>query len=608
MVKRNVLIASITIILIILLLPLYFLFVVEESIFGDDYTIEDDFTIPSPALLQESNFCLYPGGLYTKYQKTCTDTNWISYSEENTNAAAQCTDSSSKTTIIDGVLRLEVDDGKNVYVEYQKNLKGRDIKFEMSSQTDREFDIYFNDQKAYTYLPAENRNVVFNAIQDIENQNLYHILIDDREVNTVLVQGNQLKLKIGSFGRSGGSCRPNHYFLEVDNLKSRAFFSCKVDSDEVVIKDAFAEKTSFTINDLRYFPKKFCIEDYPLVRRSLTEKGVRTDGGTLLHKLALGETLTVPADNIYEVHYIVDYSPNVGPKCAINEALTQLKQCSAVIQEEADFVELVDIKKHEIVGLNNVLFQDNIKIGNNALMASSPQYSCQNINEKADAPNPQPTCWNSIISYKNEQKNINAKETIVLDEYFLLYYNPTAHYENGIVQPYVNNFELILQNRDILSIDIPLREATEEQYFVLFKANSPLVFEIDNKYSAFDNAGVRIIERKQLIQQEKIKTIEFPIMSGKQQYSFPIDASEYGIVEYEITLYFKINNVIFYDDETVIKNVEIVDTIPTGTSFVRKVADKDIISNILGKDRPLLLIVVLSFIIVLFLWLGLRKH
>ena len=367
MVKKNVIIGTVIFIAVIVVLAII------GNIFSigyDDFLMEDDFIISDPALTCSS----------TSGKKICESNRWKSevyYGGGSPTTQSLVQEGDSKL-IINSQL-------ENAKVTYNGDLKNRDLKWvgklslngaSRGGTASGTMNFLINGKQAYSKslsVPeGANRDgghieqeLLFEAILDIENESIYHIIVNGAEVNKVAVTEPTAMVSWQVNGGSQSSSSIGNMRLELDYLKSRAYYNCRVDNDEVVVRDTFSEGSTFSISNLAYKPVKFCVESYPAIKRSFTEEGTRADiQGLLTRKLANGEKISVAENEAIEIYYIADYKEGMGERCSLDSAFdTKLNKCIKLISEEEDKVEFVNIKEFFEVGKEQLLLSDAVLIG-----------------------------------------------------------------------------------------------------------------------------------------------------------------------------------------------------------------------------------------------------
>jgi len=543
----------------------------------DDFIVEDDFSIPSPALLQQSTVCSGTG-----VDKFCADPNWQSFSQGNTNPL-QCDRRESSVTIENDELVITSRPERSAYAIYQKDLDNRDIKYTATRTAGSSkgagsggHRILFNDVLVYSEQfswgsdgGSDTSSFLFTAFLDIVNPNLYHIEVNGDFINSIEIDEPQIQVKFESFA-NGNTCTliPTST-LRVVELKSRPYFNCEVEEDEIVIRDSFVAGTTFNIDSLAFKPVKFCVDSYPAIKRSFTEEGVRADiQGILTRQLTTGESITVAENEVIEIYYIADFTEEMGTRCALDSAWdTKERKCVKIITEQQDIVEIIREKEFIVVGKNQKLFENSLTIGDKEITSSTPQYLCSSEESRASSPNPREECWETEVTYNDIATKYIYGQEKNLDRFFSLRIFQEARYEDNKVQDGAKNqFVLTLKNRDLLSIDNV--DEDNEQFYIIFGERRSYPFTVTNRYGDFQLSGVQVTKTKDLLFEQSTEQIDIAFTEGTKEYSIPLDSGEFGGVEYRLIPYFFIGEEIFFDDEQITRNFEVVNEIPTGTQLV----------------------------------------
>tara|TARA_Y100000310_G_scaffold344138_1_gene455319 strand:+ start:145 stop:2082 length:1938 start_codon:yes stop_codon:yes gene_type:complete len=567
----------------------------------DDFLIEDDFSVASPALIGKGT-CSSANRV-----NTCTDDKWQTV-RTSLPGRHPCPGqgASSSTTVSDGKLVLTANSATTAKATYQLNLKDKDIKtnYKLSVGTPGHqtagggFSVYLGNQKvhsdsmSFTFSKlgrSGSKEYLLRLIKDIEEEDLFYIEVNGKVTGNITITETIAKLKF-EVGSGGSQCHQSSASLTIDQVKARPYFNCAVDSDEVVVRDVFNEGSTFTIRDLTY-PRvsQFCVEEYPIIKRSLTKKGIRADKlGTLTNKLVKGQSITVGSGETIEVYAIVDFVEGMGNRCTLDSAWdTTLKKCVKIIEEEEDVVQLQNITQFVTVGADDVLFKGSTKIGDATLTSKKPKYTCHSQDKKAIAPSPQASCWTTVVDYDGEETTFKYGETKNIHSLVKLKYFADARYKqdtgkstSSVQNDYVNHF--LLTVGDILDITAKF----DDTFYVLFGKDHDIKFEVNNKLSKFDNSGIQVRETRKLLTSQSTQQKIIRFGSGTNEYSYPVNSNVFGKVDYEITFWYEIAGQKFFDDEKVVRSFEIVDKIPTDVkvlineTVVEKVNETTVIKTV----------------------------
>lgn len=289
---------------------------ISDTFFYDPYLTEDDFTIPSPALEKNMDYC----NKVSNYDYNCNDGTW-----ETTWTIAGTTTS---TVYASGnLLVLSTAEYISSSATYLTNLKNKDIKTKLSFTADRcthidsislhEFNIHLGSETVYSYSLSTTQPTptpipfLIEIIKDVTDSDKFVVLVNGEAIKEITILDDEAFLSYSVYtdknacGTGGQSST-----IYIDYLKSKPYFSCEVDSDEVVVRKRFGEGSTFNKDDLdcknfKCEPTKYCPHDYPAVVRNYLARGVKSDvRGTIIYGLAKGEYFTVPQFHAYEIQWI----------------------------------------------------------------------------------------------------------------------------------------------------------------------------------------------------------------------------------------------------------------------------------------------------------------
>lgn len=595
--KKTTAIIVISAILVISILAIGGYFATQQTAFFDNYFLEDDFTTLTDLwkLGQKTNTCQAGGAMTKSYEG--------SYSLENNN------------------LILSTTDGANYRATYDKNLKGFDIKTKVTisyshpgkssygGEGSGSFQILLNNQAIFsgsapsTYT-SSSRTYNIEIVQDTANQEKLYLIIDGeplvKDDNLVSFQFPEKEIKI-SFVKTGnrGSCSyPGSGSLSIDYLRLKPFFDCSIEEDEIIIRDKFTQG-SFTYQDLTYIPKSWCIDNYPAIRRSLTEQGSRADiMGTISRSLTSGETITIQEGEVFEIFYVVDYQEGMGERCSLDEAYdTESKSCVKIIEEQPDAEIFYNINKVIPIQANQLEFNGQLLFGTSSITTPPPQFLCSET--KAVAPSPKESCWKLNPEYNGKEYSMIYDQEIDLSKYLKLRWLPTdLIYDGSIKDGYQNNMILTL-DEDILQEKLLIK--SEEEHWVIFGSERFLNFEVTNNLDQFDSSGIQITKTDSLGRQtQKQEIINFE--KGTNQYSYQISSEQYGEVQYSLRFWYEINGNKIFDDGFVATNYRIVDQIPVNetvvikTEYQTEIIERNRINKENLKIIAMIIIVLIAFV------------
>lgn len=565
--KRTWLIISLFSLLIIVALFAGY-FSIQQTALFDDYTIEEDFKILSPVLATIGSNCNVDSSV-------CEDTRWRI--DESINYPGRRFYVSEENLILTAI------DGDRNKVTFKVDLKGRDVKFrifggESSKINDfySENNVYFGDslifQKKGTFMNGE---FFVEILIDPLDKTLYHVNINGEEnVKTVKIISEKAFLVFETYMKDGFAGTSS---ITIDYIKSKPYFSCEITSDEIVFTDRYVSGTKIKYvkseNDpsdvigLTHKPLKLCPKENPVKFRSIKEGAERADTlGVTFDKLIHNEIITVPPDELMEVRYIVDFKEGMSQdNCGIDGYYSYPEGCKKIVFEKTDIIQFTESKEFIIVGKNELVFQDSIQVFDKVISLGSPQFSCENEEVKTSYAS---NCLSSSVNYDGKTYVFNDNQVIDLDTFFNLKWTPSVTYKDGNINTYMNRAILGLKNRDMLKIEFTQDKPID--YFVIFGSNREFTFTINNQYGDIDNSGIILTTNRLLLEKQTTESISIPFKKGITTYTVKIPSDSYGGVQFIATPYFYIGNEIFYDDERISKNYEVVAAIPSETTIVEK--------------------------------------
>jgi lipoprotein signal peptidase len=322
----------------------------------DDFLIEDDFTIISPALsstlqVSTSPLCTYfvqPAcafhGCWGFTNWECNDGKW-KRSGKTASGGSQGISAISDAFVnpADSTRKLAIYGGQNSgsgYAQYLVDLSSKDVKIKFKNYGNMNI-AYGSWSKDISGNQFGNDNLI-EFIKSVTDSTKYSIILNGDYLQDATIVSpayvsftqpvNEYVDSNGYYQRYGNTF--------VNYIKSRPYFSCEVDNNEVIIRDRFNEGSTFGWKDLTYEPTKICPLDMPAVVRDFRERGIKADTkGTITWNLAHGASFTVPQYQTYDIIYITKYQEGMGERCnPLTDAYdTNTKTCKSLINEE-DFV------------------------------------------------------------------------------------------------------------------------------------------------------------------------------------------------------------------------------------------------------------------------------
>ena len=549
--KKIVIVAVLVILLIAVAIPLVrFL---QQTALESGYSYYDDFTIPSPAVLQGS------GSDETWKVSGCK----FSYQDNDLHIGPMSGDSKDACT---GTLTAT------------KNLKGYDFKTAIKVMTtgargdsaDVSARISINNRNIEGIsitLPQrsadQEKSQFLELIQNRAEKGNYTIYLNGQEKGKVSAPEENTTFAFEyrlSVGR-----------LIIDNVQIRPFFNCQVQDDEIVIKDEFLGPQTITVNDLSYPPLKFCTDSFPAVIRDVS-KGFAPDlRGDITRKLAGAENIVIPEGQVYTIGYIADFVEGIHTRCALGLAWRKGK-CEQYITEKPDFAEVIRDVKFIEVGLQQVIFTNSGMIGDMQLTSSPALFSCQEEirpTDSATAPKPREQCWLIPGNFQSQFKLPYGAE-IQLNDYFTITAFTNARYKQGQVEPFDNT--LLLRLKDLSMLETKAKTAVP--YYVILNHPSKLCFSINNKANNFPSAGARVKVENKLLNEEEVNLLNFAIEKGNKDYCIDLKTSQLGKFQYTINPFIELGGKQFFDDQSVVYTLEVVQKVPEESLLVNKTLEQ----------------------------------
>ncbi len=567
------------IVFILILISLFTLAIFNQpaSIVLESTLTDEDFSISSPATsTQPSSICVRDVNQNDIGTITCEDDNWISigYTGDFKFGA-------SEVQVTNGELILSASGSTQpASATFKKNLKGRNIEipnikwqygYNCCPSGSATIRIFFNNKLAYDEnieQKSGSKDILFQAIADDENIDLYHIFINGKDTGrTVLIEEDTLNIKLETLANGEASSST----MRIDSIESQPIFSCTISDDEIVFTEKLysgskisldSEKHNSEVRGLTHKPLKFCPEGNPVLRRDL-DLGIRPEFfSTTFNKLIAGEIVEVPEDELMEIRYVIDFKEGLPDSNCAGESYELNGECIQAVTEQPDVVELVNVKEFIPVGSNQLLFQDSMKIADKQLTSGKPSYLCANEDSKATAPLPRPECWTTTVNYGQSSLIFIDREIKNINQFMTLKILIDARYKEGAVEEgYANNFLLSINNDDILQVNTITGNGLED-FYVLFNKEKNIEFEVTNNLGKFDQSGVIVRKITTLLTGESKETINLGFDKGTRRYTIPIDSSKFGGLTYEIVFWYKIGDQTFFDNEKIIRSFEVVDKSP----------------------------------------------
>lgn len=458
-------------------------------------------------------------------------------------------------SLSDGFLRIEGHSGCSFTIS-TKDLKGYDFKtaFNLDVQGTRHnsasgsisVGINQNDVCSLSASGTSRiqKNVLSEITQNRANQDVYNGNCNGIDLSSEFPAGENTELTYTG--------QLTYSLAYIDYLKTRPFFSCEIQQDEVLVKDTFSAG-QFGYSDLSFKPFKFCTTDFPVLIQEVGT-GVTSDKrGDITTKLSYREPIIVPEGRIYIVGYIADYSNGMKERCSVGQSYnTKLGKCEQYATEESDIIEVVREVKFIEVGKNEFTFTNSGSIGDLSISSSAPKFTCSDT--YATAPNPNEGCWNIPVTAGNGAFNpIYGKEFLIKTGIVGKAFTE-AVWENGILRNNKYTNTILVTINDLFDV-IP---SFDKAYFVNQNEEAYLYLTIDNKVANFKDAGVKIVIDNKLLNTEETKFVSFPITLGENTYKIKKETGQLGQFEYKITPFVTISGKNVFDNQQVTYSYEVI--------------------------------------------------
>jgi hypothetical protein len=155
----------------------------------------------------------------------------------------------------------------------------------------------------------------------------------------VLIDGVEIKTGINTQPESiiikGGN-------LLIKEVKYEPYYSCNINYEtEVVVRDKFNAGSSVSLKTLTYTPLKFCPQDLGVL--IFSNEGLTDEKGSITEGIAQGQTLTVPANQYWQVDYVTKYVDNMNERCNKVGSVydTTQKKCVDVVAQQVSTPKLL---------------------------------------------------------------------------------------------------------------------------------------------------------------------------------------------------------------------------------------------------------------------------
>ena len=515
--------------LISLILIGTFYFGIQSVILEDDFFTDEDFKIISPALAKD---------LTTKSGDTYEDENWKVVRQPDSGSGASAGQSVSNFVINNNQLVLSAKNAEAT-ATFKKNMAHRDILL-LTEGFQSETTIHLGDKNIATLSSTSQDPEFFtiNLLLDTINTNEYHVFINGRETNKVIIDSENIVLK---FVHIKGS-------FNIIKIASRPFFNCEVDTDETSFTAKYAEGEIVTFKSLPIQPVKFCPDSRTVILRDIETGDERTDYfRTSFKLLASGEPFIVPEGKLAEINYIIDLAEGQPSSNCGQGKYVSNGQCKQYVFEEEDKLELIRDTRTVLVTKGTITFNNALNIGDITISSDKPEFSCEEqLSETKDsenAPSPEPSCWTTKI---NGETHIYGQPKKFNDFITLTYIGDAQWKRSDGIADYTNTISLDL-DRSFLR-----PKATNDDYYVELNKEHDITFEIDNKFTNFNDGGLSVIKQTDLLSGESSEIKTFELTTSKKVYSFKEKEAQLGKVTYTIIPFVKIGEQNVYADRALV--------------------------------------------------------
>ena len=454
-----------------------------------------------------------------------------------------------------------------------------------------EFHIYIQDQRLK--LPT-TEDYLCNALDCRGNVKQFVIirgLFDDpTDFNSLLIEANGQEQRLMLDKSKPIQIRietikdPNTYGVvaKIRPIRYNLPFNCDIEDDEIVMTQRFIalnNPVDITFEDLTYDVQNFCLERSPIIR-DLPSNGEREDSrGTILQKLEIRQPVTIQPQQVVEIQYITDFSPDKVPPCPEDSAFSkELNKCYKFIEEKEDIIEIIRDVEFITIGENSHIFTTPNNIGDIQITASTPVFICDPGKDQ-NAPNPSKDCWRTSLNFGGKEYLFNYGQEIKVNPYITLQWLPEAHFESeiGEVDEFSNKWKLILFDRMFVRTDVISNDNLND-YFILQGESQTMKIKVDQNLANFNEnqAGYKLTTQSGLVKKQRTQLIN---KASVQDYVLEnvIAGDELGEVETRVQLYFDIAGKKYFDDSINIQNNRVVTEIPTDVIFKEKTIIKEVI-------------------------------
>src|SRR3990167_5523986 len=231
---------------------------------------------------------------------------------------------------------------------------------------------------------------------------------------------------------------PNTIIMQYIGYKAQ--FACDLASDEVWIRESFAQQ--FSINDLSFRPTKFCDNERPFTLRNIAQGETKISIGEGIIPLNQGQTIPPRLLEVGEIVTINYATPNVAGVTNIcqpdqaNVKIAGIWVCSQVIEKTTITREVLVREILPVTSVNSFTFTSTETNGQfnigNEIFKTAESYACQlpSEGEIIRPPNPE-GCYDALLSYAGQQQTLKDKQIVKIADNINVQYLASGSIQGG---------------------------------------------------------------------------------------------------------------------------------------------------------------------------------
>ena len=212
-------------------------------------------------------------------------------------------------------------------------------------------------------------------------------------------------------------------YLKLSYIGYKVQFACDLASDEVWIRESFAQQ--FSISDLNFRPTKFCDNERPFTLRNIAQGETKISLQEGIIPLNRGEIIPPRVLNVGEIVTINYATPNVlgvTNVCQPDQANIKVAGvwiCSQVIEKTTIIREVPIRELLPVTSVNSFTFtssetKGSFNIGSQSFKTAE-SYACALPVEGSTVRPPSPEgCYETLISYDAKQQTLKDKQIVSL--------------------------------------------------------------------------------------------------------------------------------------------------------------------------------------------------